>query len=148
MAKRLSRCAPLYFVKLLYAQLLLRQIAINDTLIYENLFSPTNIGLASYNRADSVVVTTNVTEHTENTDIYYSTSNVYLQSNHSITLDLGLFSACMCTVPDHATICLPISVDFDFFAFAHITICKGFLILEATHFISSQLILASITLIT
>ena len=29
-------------------------------------------------------------------------------------LDLGLFSACICTVADHTTTCLPISVDFDF----------------------------------
>ena len=127
MAKRLSHCAPLHFVKLLYAQLLLKQLAINDTLIYENLFSPTNIGLASHNHADSVVVKSNITEHTENTDIYNSTSNVYQQSNHSISLDIVLSSACIWTVTDHATTCLPISVDFDLFAFAHITICKGFL---------------------
>ena len=46
--------------------------------------------------------------------IYNSISNVYQQSNHSIMLDLGLFSACICTVTDHATTCLPISVDIDF----------------------------------
>ena len=64
MAKPLSRCAPLCFVRRLYGQLLIRQLAIDDILIYENLFSPTNIGLASYNRADSVVVTSYVTEYT------------------------------------------------------------------------------------
>ena len=61
-------------MKLLFAQILLKQLAINDTLIYENQFSQTNIGLASNNCADSVVVTSNITEHTENTDIYNSTS--------------------------------------------------------------------------
>ena len=105
---------PLHFVKLLYAQLLLRQLAMNDALIYENLFSPTNIGFASHNRTDSVVVTSNVAEHTENAVIYNTNPNVYLLSNHSITLDLGLLSACVCTVADHATTCLPFCVDFVF----------------------------------
>ena len=91
MAKRLSRCAPLYFAILLYYyQLLIQHLTINDTLIDENLFGTTNIGLALYNHADSVVDMSNVTAHTENTDIYNSTSNVYRPSNHSITLDIGL----------------------------------------------------------
>ena len=102
-------------MKLLCAQPLQKQLAIDDTLIYENIFSPANIGLASHNSANSVVVTSNVAEHTESTDIYNSSSNVYLQSNHSFTLDLSLFSACICTVTDHVTTCLPISVEFDFF---------------------------------
>ena len=74
MAKRSSGCAPQHFVEPLHAQLLPKQLAIDDTPIYDNLLSPTNIGLASYNHTDSVVVTSNVTEHTENTDIYNSTS--------------------------------------------------------------------------
>ena len=82
MARRSPRCASLYFVILLYVQLLIQKLAIDDTLIYENLFGTTNICLASYNCADSVVVTSNVPEHTENTRICNSTSNVYLQSNH------------------------------------------------------------------
>ena len=41
--------------------------------------STTNIDLALYNRADSVVVTSNVREHAENIGIYNSISNVYLQ---------------------------------------------------------------------
>ena len=39
-------------------------------------------------------------EHTEDTSIYNSTTNVYQPSSHSITLDLGLFSACTYTVAD------------------------------------------------
>ena len=54
-------------MKLLYAQLLVLQLTINNTLIYDNLLSTTNIGFATYDHADTVVVTSNVTEHTENT---------------------------------------------------------------------------------
>ena len=67
MAKQPSRCAPLYFVKPLYAQLLPQQLTV-DTLIHENLSSTTNIGKALHNRADSVVVLS-----TEHTGIYKST---------------------------------------------------------------------------
>ena len=128
-------------MKLLYAQVLIQQLTINVTLIYDNLFSATNIGFALYNRAGSVVVTSNVAEHTENTGIYNSTSNVYLLSSHSITLDLGLFSAGICAVTDIATACLPIGVDFEFPCIClHYNMQRFFIILKATHFVSSLLI--------
>ena len=54
----------------------------------------------------------------KNTGIYNSTTNVYLPSfnqiNHSIMLDLGQFSVCICTVTNYASTCLPNSIDFDF----------------------------------
>ena len=103
-----------------------KKLTIDDTLIYENLLRITNIVLASYNRADSVLVTSNVTELTENIRICISTSNVYLQSKHSITLDLSLSSACIYTVTDHTSTYLPISVDFDFQCICSHAICKGF----------------------
>ena len=63
MAKQSSKYEPLYFVELSYVRLLLQQLTVNDTLTYENLF--TNVGLALYHCADSVVVSSNVTEYTQ-----------------------------------------------------------------------------------
>ena len=60
-------------------------------LLYENLYSTSNIGLALYYHTEFVVVTSNVTEHTESTGIYNSTSNVYLPSNHSLWISLHNF---------------------------------------------------------
>ena len=131
-----------------YAQLLLQQLTINDTLTYDDLFSTTKIGLASYHHADSVVVKSNVTEHTEMTGIYYSTANVYLPSHHSTTLDLGLFSVCICTVTYYGTACLPISIDFDFWCICSHSNMQRFFYFKGNPFYIILLILTSITLIT